>query len=50
MMTLDSFRKDFSMMVLRQRFLNDGTKSFKRFLTDFTKNLKRFLNDGNKKV
>ena len=49
-MTLDSFRKDFSIMVLRQRFLNDGTKSFKRFLTDFTKNLKRFLNDGNKNV
>ena len=49
-MTLDSFRKDFSMMVLRQRFLNDGTKSFKRFLTDFTKNFKRFLNDGNKNV
>ena len=50
MMTLDSFRKDFSMMVLRQRFLNDGTKSFKMFLTDFTKNFKRFLNDGNKNV
>ena len=27
MMTLDSFKKDFSMMVLKQRFLNDGTKT-----------------------
>ena len=27
MMTLDSFKRDFSMMVLKQRFLNDGTKT-----------------------
>ena len=33
------FQKGFTMMVLKQRFLNDGTKS-----------LKRFLNDGTKKV
>ena len=33
------FRKGLTMIVLKQRFLNDGTKIFKKF-----------LNDDNKKV
>ena len=34
MMTSNSFKKGFIMMVLKQRFLNDGTKGLKRFLND----------------
>ena len=33
-MTSNSFKKGFIMMVLKQRFLNDGTKGLKRFLND----------------
>ena len=38
-MTSSIFKKGFTMIVLKQMFLNDGTKI-----------LKRFLNDDNKKV
>ena len=42
-MTSNSFKKGFTMMVLKQRFLNDGIKSLKRFLNDGTK---KFYNNG----
>ena len=39
MMISNSFKKGFTMMVLKQRLPNDGTKSLKRFLNDDTKNV-----------
>ena len=38
-MTSNSFKKGSIMLVLKQRFLNDGTKSLKMFLNDGTKKL-----------
>ena len=37
MMTSNSSKKRFTMMELKQRFINDDTKSLKRFLNDGTK-------------
>ena len=37
MMTSNSFKKGFTMMILKQRLLNDVTKKLKRFLNDDTK-------------
>ena len=37
MMTSNSFKKGFTMMVLKQMFLNAGTKRLKRLLKDETK-------------
>ena len=42
-MTSNSFKKGFTMTVLKQRFLNDGIKSLKRFLNDGSK---KFYNNG----
>ena len=41
MMTSNSFKKGSTMMVLKQRFLNDGTKSLKRFFNDDTKKVQK---------
>ena len=43
MMTSNSFKKEFTMMVLNQRFLNDGTKSLKKFHDAGTKKFKKVL-------
>ena len=37
MMTSNSFKEGFTMMILKRRLLNDGTKKLKRFLNDDTK-------------
>ena len=37
MMTSNSFKKGFTTMVLKQRFLNDGFQSLKGFFNDGTK-------------
>ena len=37
MMTSNSFKEGFTMMILKQRLLNDGTKKLKRSLNDDTK-------------
>ena len=37
MMTSNNFKKGYTMMVLKQKFLNDVTKSLKRVLYDDTK-------------
>ena len=49
-MTSNSLKTGATMMVLKQRFLNRGTKSLKKFLNDSTESLKRFLNDDTKNV
>ena len=49
MLTSNSFRKDFRMMVLKQRFLNDDTKSLKKFHQNGIKKFKKVA-DGTKKV
>ena len=40
-MTPNSFKESFSVMVLKQSFLNDGTKSLKRLLNDGTKTVQK---------
>ena len=51
-MTSKSFKKDLTMMILKRRFLNDGSKSLmvskqiNQLHNDGNKSLKRFLNDG----
>ena len=37
MMTSNSFKKGFTIMILKQMFLNAGTKRLKRLLQDETK-------------
>ena len=41
MMTSNNFKKGYTMMVLKQKFLNDVTKSLKRVLYDDTKTVQK---------
>ena len=40
-MTSNCFKKGFTLMVLKQKLLNDGTKSLKKFHNDGTKKFKK---------
>ena len=50
-MTSNSFKKRFTMMELKQRFINDDTKSFKKGTQQWYQNsFKRVCNNGIKTI